>query len=69
MLIGAEFTPHIFGTRRRFGLSDQSMAMETIFGWDLLGKAAYKSASIVTFVLSVCYAALEPGLEVQLQKF
>lgn len=69
-LIGAELFPFFLGSRKIFGEPDQPVAMETIFGYILQGKAACRSSLQTSTALLNCHISLDDtNLEIQLEKF
>ncbi|KAJ8978287.1 hypothetical protein NQ317_001566, partial [Molorchus minor] len=68
MLIGAELYPHILKSGRICGAEGQPSALDTIFGWVLLGKIHDTSVSENSNSLVTCCTSTFP-LEAALMKF
>lgn len=67
MLIGAELMPYILGPGRIFGKPGQPVALETVFGWVLQGKADMPSAQHTSLLIS--HVSCEPQVDQLMQKF
>ncbi|KAF5282303.1 hypothetical protein FQR65_LT14357 [Abscondita terminalis] len=67
LLIGAELLPYIFGTSKIFGQPDQPVAIETVFGWVLQGRATCNTKNSSSLVS--CHASVDLSLDLALEKF
>lgn len=65
ILLSAELMPYLLGAGRIFGKPQEPVAIETVFGWILLGKVA---SNLNNSLLS-CHVSIEPQVDVILHKF
>ncbi|XP_060536447.1 uncharacterized protein LOC132708258 [Cylas formicarius] len=66
LLIGAELVPYLLERGRLVGNPDQPVALETVFGWILQGRAQCLAFSNH---LTNLHVSTEPTLDISLQKF
>ena len=65
MLLGAELVPYMLGSSRVFGNNGDPVAIETVFGWILQGRAECSSNE----PLASYHVSCEPQVDVILHKF
>lgn len=68
MLLGAELLPYIFSSNKIFGKASEPVALETIYGWVLQGRASCKSPSYNT-ALFTGHSSITASLDQCLRKF
>lgn len=65
ILLGADIFPLVLKNGRLLGNFKEPSALDTIFGWILMGKISHQSPPLV----NTCLASLENSLDVTLKKF
>lgn len=77
ILIGAELVPYVLRSGRIFGNESEPVALETVFGWILQGKAHFETSNLAvsnqttssTCGVISCHAAIDTSFDYTFQRF